>query len=92
MNTPLSPYPSNEEIHRQINAAKQLRSAFFRQIASDAKHRFSAQSRRSRTVEASATVMGFAAAIFWLSLPSTPELTEAGQSMTPRAEAATTIP
>jgi hypothetical protein len=90
MNTPLSPHPSNEEINRLINAAKQLRNAFFRQMASNAKHWFAAQSRRSRTVEASAAVMGFAAAIFWLALPSTPKLTEAGQPMTPHAEAATT--
>jgi len=48
-------------------------------MALGTKHKFSAQSRITRTVEASAAVMAIAIGSFWLAVLSTPKVTEAGQ-------------
>jgi len=77
MNEPL--FPSGEEINRRIEIAKQLRSDSLHLTVRGAKHKFAAQTRLTRSLEASAAVMTIIAGILWLGILSAPEVTEAGQ-------------
>ena len=73
MNEPL--FPSYNEISSRIEVAKRLRSDFLHFTVRSTKQKFAAQTRLSRSLEASAAMMAVVAAIFWLGILSA----EAGQ-------------
>ena len=74
------PFPSSEELERQLKAAKQLRGEFLLGLAVTAKRKFATQSRKVRTLETSAAVVLCAIAVFWLAMLGSPKVIEADQS------------
>jgi len=77
MHEPL--FPSADEISRRIEIAKQFRSHYLRRTFRRATHNIIAQTRTTRTVEASAAVVMLIAGVFWLAILSAPKVTEAGE-------------
>ena len=73
-------FPSYEDLDRQLQEAKRLRGQFLLGLALGAKRKFGVQSRKVRTLEASAAVVLCAIAVFWITILGSPKVTEADQS------------